>query len=79
MLHEACNVVEDAGGWTCRTCGAHWRTSVAPSGCAEDWPPVGPTRGAVIVVGTLSALCVLALLGAFVGPALRAAAGWFAP
>ncbi len=35
MLHEACDIVEDAGGWTCRTCRAHWRVSFQPDTCAD--------------------------------------------
>lgn len=35
MIHEACDIVADAGGWTCRTCHAHWRTSFPPENCAD--------------------------------------------
>lgn len=51
MIHEACDIVEDAGGWTCRTCRAHWRTSIQPDTCAEARVPAdAPTDRSVLIV-----------------------------
>ncbi len=63
MLHEACDIVEDAGGWTCRTCRAHWRTSLQPDTCAEARVPAdAPTDiSAVIVLAAFSIGAVICL------------------
>lgn len=62
MLHESCDIVADAGGWTCRTCRAHWRTSFEPDSCADDRIPDGTTdRAALMVLVTLGVGAVLCL------------------
>lgn len=29
-MHECCDIIDDAGGRTCRTCGDHWASDEAP-------------------------------------------------
>lgn len=72
MLHESCDIVADAGGWTCRTCRAHWRVSFQPDACADDraaQPTQADTdRAAWIVVAILVAVATACVVGAALAP-----------
>lgn len=68
MARETCDIVDDAGGWTCRTCRAHWRTSVPPAVCADTRLPrdAAADRAAERVAAILVAAAVLCLVVAAV-------------
>lgn len=68
MLHEACDIVDDAGGWTCRTCHAHWRTSIRPENCADTRIPDGSSHddAAMVVLAILVGGALLCFAGSMV-------------
>lgn len=68
MLHETCHIVADAGGWTCKNCRAHWRTSFLPDTCADARTVGDEQRRADSAAGIIAALLgVMAAIALLVG------------